>query len=51
MSEMAQDRDSNSYALYRMVLFPVTLNDSTVPNQCIFHILYHVLYHRMGVDR
>jgi len=39
----------NSYALYRMALFPVTLSDPWLPpNHPIFDILYRSSYLRTG---
>jgi len=53
-----QDRDivtmehyeysTNSYALYLMAPFPVTLSDPKLPQTTIFAILYRVSYLRSG---
>jgi len=41
----------NSYVLYRMVLFPVTLNDPIYQNHTIFDILCRFLYFIVSGDR
>jgi len=49
ISETMQDRDMvtiNSYVLYRLVLFPVTLSNSNYPKPLHLNILYSILYLR-----
>ena len=42
---VTMDANRNSYVLYRMVLFPVTLSDPNYPKP-IFDILYDLSYLR-----
>ena len=43
-TELLWEANKNSYALYRMTLFPVILGDSNYPNHPILYILHCLSY-------